>query len=240
MSQTSALGRKSRKYSVELARFEGPRPSRYVTFAASAIFNIDKRARSSLKRPLSCDLQGRGCRLPIDPLQTFFRIRALDRQIVISSCVKFALLILMVAMTACGPGGQRPLVIVQLCLEDQAGVSGFKAILKDIAATENLSYFDGSQRSMESLRSIGAPLDNLRDPADYISIHVHNENETVGFSAGNLGLSSYEVAVGFNGTSPDDVRRLAELVAHRLSNNWQVTTVTQGSGALPLANCRSY
>jgi hypothetical protein len=94
---------------------------------------------------------------------------------------------------------------------------------------------------MESLLSAGAGLAELRDPSDFLLIHAHSDQrDGITFTAGNMGLSSYEVAVEIGGTSPEEAGAFAEALHSRLAQIWSLTPIPEGAGALPLPNCRDY
>jgi hypothetical protein len=142
-------------------------------------------------------------------------------------------------MAACGRA-QLPLVTVQICLEDEVGISRFKELVEDIAEDENLSYFDGGIEAQESLARVGYSLDYLRSPSDLLQVHAHGGGEAVSFSATNLGLSSYEVVLSVNGSNLDEAGKLAELMLAQPSEIWELSTIPQDRGALPLEGCRNY
>ena len=138
-----------------------------------------------------------------------------------------------VSVSSCG-AGEDPFLIVQVCLENDRGVDDFKKELHAIAAQERMGVTDRSREAERELESLGA----LNVPKGrFLSVSLNNERG-FGLGANNLGLGSYDVAVGFNlGQDNDGAKAFAERAVARFKQRWPVPVVPSGSGALPNPRC---
>jgi hypothetical protein len=60
----------------------------------------------------------------------------------------------------------------------------------------------------------------------------------LGVTAGNLGLPSNQVALGFTtGSDAARAHRLSDRLVGALSKRWRVERVPRGKGAFPMSNC---
>ena len=131
-----------------------------------------------------------------------------------------------------GCGGQRPFLMVQICLGDDQNVVLFENTLMVIAQSQNMTYIDGSKDTQKKLVQMDVS-PNFR----VIDIAVDGK-DGVGMGAGNQSLSAHEVAVGFSeGSNPAGAQQFAQLVVERLQQRWPVSTVPQGRGAFPMKGC---
>lgn len=132
-----------------------------------------------------------------------------------------------------GCAGQHPFRMAQLCLRDEQGVAAFTGAMKEIAESENMEFVDGGAATQKDLRRLHAS-------PDYRLVYLGIKGpDGMGLEAGNLGLSAYEVAIGFStGSNPAAAHRFAERVIGTLGKRWKVYGVPAGRGALPLADCR--
>jgi hypothetical protein len=127
--------------------------------------------------------------------------------------------------------------MVQLCLQDQAGVALFKAEMQAIAQGEQLRYIDSSFATQRDLKAVGATEPNMHSSGGLISVDLEG-NDGFGLTAVNLGLNDFDVAIGFSDSRPVDAsRKFADLVVARLKTHWPVSVVPTGRGALPNAQC---
>lgn len=128
--------------------------------------------------------------------------------------------------------GQGPFLMVQVCLQDHRGVTSFEEIMKSISQSQHMEYGDRSAASQKELTELGAS-------PDYKLINIGAvRSDGVGWGGGNLGLSAYQVAIGFSaGSNPVAAHRFANLVVDLLKQRWHVYVVPAGGGALPLKSC---
>jgi hypothetical protein len=138
---------------------------------------------------------------------------------------------------ACGVG-RGPAVHVLICVENESGMTTLRGILKKAARDAGLGFIDYSKNRPDELKAVGAPLDHLNSESDYFE--VWGDGGTgAGFSASNLGLSSFEVSIGFGGGGEGqlEAKDLARRVVTELSKHWVVALVPPDRGALPTGRC---
>jgi hypothetical protein len=132
---------------------------------------------------------------------------------------------------------QEPFLMVQMCVVDQTGVAKLKDVMRSIAKLEDLTYIDNSAQQGASLKAMGADKLLKQDAALAIDVHLEGDRG-LGVSAGNLGLPPYQVALGFTeGTDATKAHRLSDRLVKALAQLWQIETVPQGQGALPMKTC---
>lgn len=130
-----------------------------------------------------------------------------------------------------GCSGQHPSRIVQICLGGKENVAAFKEVMRSIAQKNGIEFVDGSASTEKDLAT-------LKKHPGYTLIYIGiRGKDGVGLEAGNLGLSAYEVALGFSGSDRSGARQFESDVIQELSKRWQVHTVPSGQGAFPLPGC---
>lgn len=128
---------------------------------------------------------------------------------------------------------------VQMCVHDQEGVKHLKDMMRAAADAENLQFVDGSSETSENLKATGADKALKRDPALAINIGIKGTGGTF-VMGGNLGLPSYQVALGFGtGSDPTRAHQLSDRLVRLLSAKWDVETVPQGKGVFPMETCEN-
>ena len=150
---------------------------------------------------------------------------------ILRACILSVMSILL--LSSCVPG-KHPFLMVQVCLENTSGVDLFKSELQDVARHESMRYIDGSGETERDLKVLGV----VKHP-DGKLVHVAVLSEGgPSLVAGNLGLNTYDVAVGFNGDHDSQSDRVfSERVLARLKQHWELKVVPEGSGAFPDPNC---
>jgi hypothetical protein len=137
----------------------------------------------------------------------------------------------------CGCTGKRPLLMIQLCVKDDPGVADFMNTMRSIAATEHMTFVDGGAQTQRELKTVGAKFEKLDAPGSVINFGIDRGGHTL-IMGGNLGLPTYQIAMGFSGAEdPMEMKRLAEVVVKQLTTRWPVQTVPDGTGALPMEGC---
>lgn len=131
-----------------------------------------------------------------------------------------------------GCSGKHPSRAVQLCLEDERGVDDFKHVMQTVAHEKGMEFVDGSTSTARKLKA-------MNQHPEYELIHIGiSGKDDVGLTAGNQGLSAYEVAIGFSaGSSNADEQKFERAVIQALAQRWQVHEVPAGQGAFPLKAC---
>ncbi|UHQ19728.1 hypothetical protein LVB87_00730 [Lysobacter sp. KIS68-7] len=137
------------------------------------------------------------------------------------------LLLLAGLLTGCA-GGQKPFRQVQLCLADAADTARFIEVMQSVSESHHMEYHDVSTTSQKQLVT-------LKQAPGYPVLNISAHDEAgVGWGAGNLRLSAYDMTVGFSeGTNPVAAHAFAEDVIRRLSAKWTVYEVPSTRGALP-------
>jgi hypothetical protein len=140
-----------------------------------------------------------------------------------------------VAMLAEGCSqGQAPSRTVQLCLAGPQEIPVFVSFMNAIAQQHQLEFTDRSGQTEAELRSINN--NNLLIAHPHVNIGA-NRNGEFSFIAGNLGLPTRQMAIGFNGHDAASARQFANAAVAELSKRWRIVEVQQGRGARPLPDC---
>jgi hypothetical protein len=146
-------------------------------------------------------------------------------------------LVLSCSTFGCTPG-KRPFLMVQMCLQDERELADLTRIMKSIAESNGLTFVDRSQETKAELNEIRKSAPNT--PIATLNIGTIDP-DGVGFSAGNLGMGSTEVVVGFSeGSNSSKAHLLADTVVKELQLHWKLETVPSDKGAFPNPNCRSH
>ena len=140
------------------------------------------------------------------------------------------------ALVGCGSAGEGPFLQVQFCLTDMAGADELKRILRRVASDEGLEFTDRSAETDAELRSMREDLPpSVQRSFPIINVSMRGEDNT-GLGAGNAGLPSNQVVVGF-GPHTAKERAFAQRTIQRLQQTWNLVQVPEGHGALPMKSC---
>lgn len=129
-----------------------------------------------------------------------------------------------------------PSMIVELCVGSEKGISLFVDAMRQIAASQHMTFIDNSARTRHELETIGQGKLAHQNPST-INIAIEGE-DGLGVTAGNLGLSPFQVALGF--TDSSDVvqgQRFSKAVLEALGKQWKITKIPAGKGAFPSESC---
>ncbi|MDQ3287241.1 MAG: hypothetical protein M3Q42_03080 [Pseudomonadota bacterium] len=145
---------------------------------------------------------------------------------------EFVLIAFLVVLGGCA--GKHSHRTVQLCLGSEEGVGEFKRAMQLVAQDERMEFADGSVETARKLKAMG------QHPG-YELVHIGiTGRDGVGLTAGNQGLSAYEVAIGFSsGANEAGVQEFESAAIRALNGRWEVYEVPLGQGAFPLKTCRS-
>lgn len=147
---------------------------------------------------------------------------------------------LFLGATACGTG-ERPFRMVQFCLGNPDEIGTMKAVLREVAATNKLPFYDNSKETEADLKSIAEVQKNT--PVAHPTVNVGTVGPTaMGFSAGNFAEAPTQIVVGFSkDDDPAAARKLSDAVVEALSQRWRIHEVpnVEMSGAFPLRGCSS-
>jgi len=124
-----------------------------------------------------------------------------------------------------------------MCVHNQEGVENLKDVMRTAADAEKLEFVDASSETGASMRATGADKALKRDPARAINVGIKGAGGTF-VLGGNLGLPPYQVALGFGtGSDPAKAHQLSDRLVRSLSESWDVKTVPQSEGVLPMKDC---
>jgi hypothetical protein len=145
-------------------------------------------------------------------------------------------LILMGLLCACS-SGKPPALMVQLCLQDDQGVSDLQNLMQSVAASEHMNFVDVSADTQEKLKTINAKYAKLATPSSVINMYIESDSRLV-VTADNIDLPTYQVSVDFTGgLSPVDKQRFIDVLIPRLKAQWQVDTVPAGVRPFAMKSC---
>lgn len=146
-----------------------------------------------------------------------------------------ALLLLALGLLSGCSQGKRPFLMVQFCLADQADLVVLKQELKSIAQAEGMDFIDGSEAAKQGLEDTNAPESMRQDLVILMSVEGR---DGISLMLGNMGLPSYQVAMGFSeGSDPPKASAFADAVLKKLGQRWHLRTVPAGTGARALNTC---
>ena len=139
-------------------------------------------------------------------------------------------------LCSCAPG-ERPFLMVQLCVANDNGVDLFKQTLQSIARDEHMRYIDGSKATTRALKSMGDTEKNMHTDGKLVDVGVEGDTGP-SLEAGNLSLNTYDIVVGFaRGQDSDAAHAFSDRVVARLKQHWAIKIVPSGSGAFPNPQC---
>ena len=146
------------------------------------------------------------------------------------------------AMSLCAfkcSGPQREFLAVQVCLVDERGEAEFVKAMREVARLEGLRFLDNSADTESYLRDVRDRGLVKLEHVPTINVGIEGENG-LGVTAGNLGLPSNQVALGFTaGSDAAKARRLSNRLVGALSQRWRVEKVPAGKGAFPMESCKN-
>jgi hypothetical protein len=135
------------------------------------------------------------------------------------------------------PSGKPQALMVQLCLQDDQGVSDFLNVMQSVAASENMNFVDVSADTQEKLKTIHAKYAKLATPSSVINVDIESGDRLV-VTADNIDLPTYQVSVDFTGNlSPADKQRFVDILIPRLRAQWLVDTVPVGIRPFAMKSC---
>lgn len=142
----------------------------------------------------------------------------------------------MVAAVAGCSEGKHPFRTVQLCLAGPQEIPAFTSFMNEIAQSYRMEFFDRSGQTHDELQSLAS--DNKNTPLNGRAVNIGAERgNEFSFGAGNLGLPTNQIAIGFNGDDLNEAKAFSDVAVEKLSTKWRIHEVPQGRGALPLTRC---
>lgn len=132
--------------------------------------------------------------------------------------------------------GKRPFRMVQFCLHSKNEIPAFITFMRGIADERQMSFYDRSGDTHQELRSLNTDNKNVPLNDRTVNIGANHANE-FSFGAGNLGMPTDQVVIGFNGNNMKEARAFANSAVERISSRWTVKEVATGKGEFPLPDC---
>jgi hypothetical protein len=136
-----------------------------------------------------------------------------------------------VALSGCQEGA-APFLQVQFCLTDDHRAPEFKQAMQAIAVEEDMRFGDRSEDAEAELRSLPDTPESIQGSFPLVLISGWNDEQS--FGASNAGLGSDQVAIGFGGPETPSKRAFASRTIQKLDQIWDIVTVPESRGALPL------
>ncbi|WP_457098178.1 hypothetical protein [Lysobacter sp. P5_B9] len=109
-----------------------------------------------------------------------------------------------------------------------------KTTLQKIAREEHMRYIDSGEATMRDLKSLNQTESHLHLDGNLVNVGI--EASGYGLTAGNMGLNTYDVSVGF-GPNTREARAFSERVTTQLRQHWALKVVPKDSGAFPDPSC---
>ncbi|MFN3819553.1 hypothetical protein [Blastomonas sp.] len=146
-----------------------------------------------------------------------------------------ALAIAILGVGGCAEGKQ-PFRMVQFCLEHAGEITAFTTFMREISDEHQMRFYDRSKDTYQELTSLAA--DNEKVPLNDQTVNIGaRHGDDFSFGAGNLGMPTDQIVIGFNGDDLKAAHAFADATVEKLSGRWKVKEVASGKGAFPLTNC---
>lgn len=143
--------------------------------------------------------------------------------------------VLILGLADCSQG-KHPFRMVQFCLAGPQEIPAFTSFMNEIAQSYRMKFFDRSGQTQDELKNFAS--DNKNVPVNDRAVNIGAERGSAfSFGAGNLGLPTDQIAIGFNGDDLHEAKAFADATVQKLSTKWHVHEVPQERGALPLSQC---
>ncbi|MCI4590076.1 hypothetical protein MOK15_08205 [Sphingobium sp. BYY-5] len=143
--------------------------------------------------------------------------------------------VLVMGLAGCSEG-KHPFRIVQICLAGPQEIPTFTSFMNEIAQSYRMEFSDRSGQTHDELQLLAS--DNKNTPVNDRAVNIGAERgNEFSFGAGNLGLPTDQIAIGFNGNDLEKSKEFSDAAVKKLSTRWRIYEVPQGRGALPLSRC---
>jgi hypothetical protein len=141
----------------------------------------------------------------------------------------------MLALSGCNSHREEN-VTVQMCLRDDKGIRRLRDILQETAHSERMAFIDNTANFRRELALV-SQTPNEKDMARWVIDYVVQMGDGMGVTAGNLGLSPHQVALGFTPGWHHRDEGFAQRLIAKLEREWKVIRTSPDQGALPLRDC---
>lgn len=128
--------------------------------------------------------------------------------------------------------------MVQFCLADTHEIGDMTAIIRSVAVSNKLTFYDRSAETEDELKSIAK---EQKIPIAHPTVNIGaSTRDGAGFSAGNFAEAPAQIVIGFSkGDDPQSAHKLSDVVVRALARRWRIHEVpnVETSGAFPLKHC---
>lgn len=140
-------------------------------------------------------------------------------------------------LSSCSPRQQEPFKMVQFCLTNSAGADLLSHEMRAAAISEGLKFIDNTMATRRGLAITAQTPAQKRDALWVIDFTIQND-DGMGVTAINMGMTPFDVAVGFGyGSDEKAATAFADRLLERLAKHWRIIAVAPGAGAFPLKEC---
>lgn len=146
-----------------------------------------------------------------------------------------ALAVISTGLPGCAKG-KHPFRMVQFCLNGANEIPAFVKFMRAIADKHGMQFYDRSSDTHAELQSLSRDNENVPVNQRAVNIGAQRGSE-FSFGAGNLGMPTDQIVIGFNGADLEASKSFANSAVSSLSNRWHVREVAAGKGAFPLSRC---
>lgn len=166
-------------------------------------------------------------------------MRCLRRQLVVAVSKGISILLpISLSLLACADGKEGPFLTAQLCVRNEDGLMQLVAELKAVAAAKGMMFVDNSADTQRDLEVVGYA-DRYRTDGDPVFNVAVKRRDGPGVGATNLGLPSYQIALGFTeGINRVEAEKFTNEVISTLEKYWFVEKLPAGVGATPNSTCK--
>jgi len=145
----------------------------------------------------------------------------------------------LICVLACLNGcssGKRPFRQIQFCLAGPQEIEEFTSRMDKISQNYKMEFGDRSGQTQSELEFLHS--DNKEVPVNNRIVNIYGSHSSAfSFGAGNAGMPTNQIVIGFNGDDLTQAMPFADAVVRDLSVKWHVHEVPEGGGAFPLQRC---
>ncbi|GGB75887.1 hypothetical protein GCM10010833_33900 [Blastomonas aquatica] len=126
--------------------------------------------------------------------------------------------------------------MVPFRLENPGEIPAFSNFMRETSDKHQMQFYDRSTDTHQELTSLAAGNENV--PLNDRTVNIGAQHgDDFSFGAGNLGMPTDQIVIGFNGEDLKAAHAFADFAVEKLSTRWNVKEVASGKGAFPLTNC---
>lgn len=144
-------------------------------------------------------------------------------------------IVLLACLNGCS-GGKRPFRQIQFCLAGRQEIPEFTSFMNNIAQTYKMEFGDRSGQTQSELEILHSGNGNVPVNDRIVNIAA-NHGSDFSFGAGNMGMPTNQIVIGFNGDDLKQAVPFADATVRELSTRWRIHEVPDGEGAFPLSRC---